>query len=389
MTNDPHNQREPFAGGDIRSRETTADRQQPSRFRWLRLVRWFIGVLLIGGVAFALLATWNRLTEKRSPRDAGRVMTHTETPRVIDIPVGLPEVEAPPENPTTEEKVALGRRLFFDADLSLDRSISCASCHDPEKGWTNGEQFAVGVGGATGTRNTPTILNAAYNRRQFWDGRVRTLEAQALGPIMNPVEMAMPSPEALVDRIREDPEYEELFAAAFPDGITAANVGRALAAFQRTVLAGNTPYDRFQAGDREALSPAARNGLDVFLKKGNCANCHKPPLFTDHLFYNLGVGMEKEDPDVGFYAVTELPTSVGRFKTPTVREVAKTAPYMHDGSISTIAEVVDFYDKGGQPNPNLDRGMRPLRLTDQEKRDLVQFMVEGLSSNTVEGNTAN
>lgn len=379
MSKERHDRNETKAAGDSRPDAAGQNGQRQNRRRWFRNLTWLLILLLIGGAAFALHSSRNR-PPRHATDHPRQVVQHTATPSEVPIPLGLPEVKSPADNPTTAEKVALGRRLFFDENLSRDRSISCASCHDPEKGWTNGERFAVGVGGATGTRNVPTIMNVAFNRRQFWDGRARTLESQALGPILNPAEMAMPSREALIERIQEDPEYEVLFARAFPDGITADNVGRALAAFQRTVLVGDAPYDRFQAGDKQALSPAAQRGMDVFLRKGNCAGCHKPPLFTDNLFYNLGVGMDQEQPDVGFFAVTQLPTSLGRFKTPTVREVAKTAPYMHDGSLATLEEVVEFYDKGGHPNPNLDRDMRRLRLTDQEKRDLVQFMVEGLSS---------
>ena len=298
-------------------------------------------------------------------------------------PFGLPDYYVRPNNPMTHEKVDLGRKLFFDADLSVDRSMSCATCHDPDKGWTNGAAFAKGVSGRMGRRNVPSILNAAYYQSLFWDGRAGSLETQALGPILNPDEMGMPSAQALLERLQQHPEYPELFSIAFEDGLTTTNVAKALASYQRTIVAGNSPYDRFVAGDKNALSPSAQRGLNLFLdrRKTKCIICHEPPTFTTIFYHNLGVGMEEEHPDLGRYEFTNIESNKGFFKVPTMRDVVDTAPYMHDGSIATLEEVMEFYDRGGIPNPHLSKEMRGrLNLTKQEKADLVTFMVEGLTS---------
>lgn len=301
----------------------------------------------------------------------------------LELPDQFPRPLVPDHNPLTGEKIELGRKLFFDEDLSLDRSMSCATCHDPDKAWTNGEQFAIGVTGESGNRNVPTVINAAYYHRQFWDGRVASLESQSLGPLTNPIEMAMPNLEAVLERIREKEEYVTEFQRAFANGLTIGNVARAIAAFERTVLVCDTPYDRYLAGDEHAMSESAVRGLEVFRKQGRCAGCHTEPLLTDNQFYNLGVGMDAKDPDMGRFAVTKLTSNIGRFKTPTLRDVSKTAPYMHDGSIKTLEEVIEIYDKGGTPNPQLSDQVRKLKLSDQEKKDLLQFMVEGLTSEAV------
>ncbi|MCA9216084.1 MAG: cytochrome-c peroxidase, partial [Planctomycetales bacterium] len=279
------------------------------------------------------------------------------------------------------EKIELGRKLFFDKNLSLDRSMSCATCHDPEKGWSNGLQFAVGVTGESGNRNVPTIVNSVYSTRQFWDGRASSLEAQALGPMTNPIEMAMPSIEAVLERIRENEDYVVEFKQAFPDGLSRTNLGRAIASFERTVVVGDTPYDRYMAGDKSAMSESAIRGLEVFRNQGRCTKCHEEPLFMDRQFYNLGVGMDKENPDVGRFAVTNIVSNIGRFKNPGLRNITRTAPYMHDGSIATLEEVIDLYDKGGIANPQLSTdNIRKLKITDVQKKDLLQFMVEGLTT---------
>jgi len=299
------------------------------------------------------------------------------------LPLGLPEYHVPSSNPMTVEKVELGRKLFFDTLLSVDQTMSCATCHDPEKGWSNGEQFALGTNGLPGKRNVPTIVNAAYYRSLFWDGRSGSLEGQALGPIMNAGEMAMPSRQELVDRLAGHDEYPAMFAQAFADGLTANNVARAIACYERTIVAGNSPYDRYVAGDESAMSESAVRGMKLFLdkRKSKCVICHEPPTFTAMFYHNLGVGMDQDQPDYGRFEVTKLESNKGKFKVPTVRDVKDTAPYMHDGSIATLEEVVEFYDKGGIPNRYLSEEMRgKLNLTKQEKQDLVTFMVEGLSS---------
>lgn len=310
-----------------------------------------------------------------------KTQTVDGSPYDLEIPFGLPELKIPKHNPLTSEKVALGKRLFFDKNLSVDRTISCASCHDPQKGWSNGQPFAEGVNGAVGTRHTPSIINVAFNSTQFWDGRAKSLEEQALGPVMNPIEMAMPSEDDLVARLQEDASYVEQFSAAFADGLTADNVAKAIASYERTILAGDLPYDRYKAGDETAMSASAIRGMELFFdkKKGNCGECHKAPMFTDMKFYNTGIGMDKEDPDLGRNLVTKK-AFIGAFKSPSLRQVIHTAPYMHDGSLATLEEVVEFYAKGGFMNPNQAAGVFRLRLSEQDKKDIVQFMVEGLST---------
>jgi cytochrome c peroxidase len=230
---------------------------------------------------------------------------------------------------------------------------------------------SVGVGGATGTRNAPTVLNAAFLQEQFWDGRAATLEEQAKGPLVNPVEMAMPDLAAVEKKVQLLPEYGPLFKSAFGDEkVTIERVAQAIASFERTLITLEAPIDRFVAGDAAAISAAAQRGWDLFNGKARCNTCHGYvgafPLFTDEQYHNLGVGT-----DPGRIAITQEPKDSGAFKTPHLRNVAKTAPYMHDGSEATLAAVIEFYDRGGNPNPNLDGGMLPLALSDAEKADLL------------------
>lgn len=300
-------------------------------------------------------------------------------PALPDIPLGLPPLRLPQDNPLTPEKVLLGQQLYFDTRLSRDNTVSCASCHDPEKGWSNGERFATGVRGQRGGRSAPTIINAAYSRFQFWDGRADGLEEQALGPIQNPIEMDLTLPE-LVQRLNSIPGYKRRFQQVFGTDATPENVAQAIASFERTVLSGGAPYDRFKAGDQTALSAAAQRGMKLFFNKGHCSACHTGASFSDGGFHNIGVGMDDAEPDPGRKAVTGLDGDMGAFKTPTLREIARTAPYMHDGRFATLEEVIDYYDKGGTPNPWLDEEIFPLKLTAEEKSDLATFLREGLAS---------
>ncbi len=294
-------------------------------------------------------------------------------------PRGLSPVPDPIDNRTTVEKVELGRLLYFDKRLSKDGTISCASCHHPKLGFSNGQRFAAGIGGQLGKRNSPTVYNTAYNNEQFWDGRAKSLEEQALGPITNPIEMGNTVPE-LLQVLNQIPEYVEAFQKVFDQPeITEVEVQRAIAAFERTVLTGDSPYDRHKAGVRDALSPAALRGLAVFEGKGGCVVCHLGPNLSDNQFHNLGVGTEAEEPDVGRMELTKRPEDWAKFKTPTLRNLAVTGPYMHDGSFNTLEEVVAIYEKGGIANKNLDPLIRPIALTAEEKADLVTFLKEGLT----------
>jgi cytochrome c peroxidase len=301
----------------------------------------------------------------------------------IAAPLGLPPVPVPADNPLTAETVALGRKLFYDTRLSADATISCASCHNPQFGFSDARKVSVGAGGHAGARNAPTVLNAAYSERQFWDGRAGSLEEQAAGPIANPIEMNQ-AHDACAATIGSIPEYKENFEKAFgPGPVTITKIEKALAAFERTVISGNSAFDRYQfGGDRNALAPAAIRGLAIFRDeaKGNCVTCHTiegtHALFTDGKFHNLGVGMNSEGEltDMGRFEHTKVESDRGAFRTPTLRNIAQTAPYMHDGSLKTLRAVVDFYAGGGNSNPHLDKDMKPLDLTSRERDDLVAFL---------------
>jgi cytochrome c peroxidase len=301
----------------------------------------------------------------------------------IKVPLGLPPLAIPEDNRPTLDTVALGRRLFYDPKVSADHSLSCASCHNPGLGFTDGRAVSIGTANRVGRRNAPTVLNAAYLSSQFWDGRAKTLEEQAAAPISNPVEMNHPHTVFLTE-LNADPGYLATFERAFgPGPITMSKVEKCLASFERTMLSGDSPFDRYEyGGDKNALSAAAIRGLSVFRdpQKGNCGTCHtigdQYALFSDGKFHNLGVGMnaEGELTDLGRYEQTRVEADKGAFRTPTLRNVARTGPYMHDGSEKTLNQVIDFYVGGCNSNPQLDPQIKPLHLTTQEKDDLVEFL---------------
>jgi cytochrome c peroxidase len=293
------------------------------------------------------------------------------------LPLGLKSApEIPSDNPVTDAKVELGKLLYFDKRISADGTVSCANCHDPAKGWTDRAPVSTGIKGQKGGRSAPTVLNSAYMDVQFWDGRAKTLEDQAKGPIQNPLEMGS-THEGTVKRIAGVKGYAPLFKAVFGDEkVDIDRVAKAIATFERTVLTGNSPYDRWQAGDMEAMSEAAVRGHALFNNsaKGNCAICHDGFNFSDSDFHNLGVGLRTAKPDLGRFEVTKLEKDKGAFRTPTLRNLADTAPYMHDGSEKTLEAVVAFYNKGGEKNPHLDGRIHPLGLSPEESADLVAFM---------------
>jgi cytochrome c peroxidase len=305
--------------------------------------------------------------------------------RAIEIkpPLGLPPVPIPADNPMTAQTVALGRKLFYEKKLSADNTVACASCHSLLLGFSDGHRHSTGVGGKVGSRNAPTVVNAAYAHSQFWDGRADSLEAQAAGPIANPIEMNQ-THDISVRKLEADPAYKTAFEQAFgPGAITIRKVEKALASFERTVISGNSPFDRYQfGGDRKALTPAAIRGLAIFTDKtrGNCATCHtieeKFALFTDGKFHNIGAGVNGEGDltDPGRYNESKVEGDHGAFKTPTLRNVAMSAPYMHDGSLKTLKDVVDFYAGGGNSNPYLDKEIKQIKLSGKERADLVEFL---------------
>lgn len=330
-------------------------------------------------------------------------------PLEVELPYGLAaasgQITGLEETPMTRAKIELGRQLYFDPRLSSDQTISCASCHHPDKGWAFDSQFGVGVDGQQGNRNSPVAYNRILSAAQFWDGRAATLEEQAIGPIANPIEMGN-THDFCVECLQGIPGYQVQFQKIFGGDITIESVGKALATFERAIVTGPTPYDYYEVvrnfqqqfpedelkylqedepelyekyaaalKGSEGMSESAKRGREIFFtEKGNCTACHAGANFTDELYHNIGVGMDAEEPDLGRYEVTKEDKDRGAFKTPTIRNIVQTAPYMHDGSQKTLEEVVDWYDQGGHPNPYLSDKMKKLNLTAQEKKDLVEFM---------------
>jgi len=329
----------------------------------------------------------------------------------VQLPLGLSlgqsQMKGLDENPMTRAKIELGRQLYFDPRLSADSTVSCASCHHPQEGFSRHTPTGVGIGGQKGGRNSPTSYNRILSDLQFWDGRAATLEEQAVGPIANPIEMGN-THDATVTKLKEIPGYVAQFESVFPDsGVTIDNVGKAIATFERAIVTGPSQFDyaesfkRFSSMDeldledlkadapevfaeyeslkaaieQDPMSESAARGWDLFFsKRVGCSNCHVGANLADEKYYNLGVGMSADNPDLGRYVVTKEEQDKGAFKTPTIRNVALTAPYMHDGSQATLEEVVEHYNKGGDKNPWLSDKMTPLKLTPQEKIDLVEFM---------------
>lgn len=339
-------------------------------------------------------------------------------------PLGLPPLPVPGDNPQTPGKIALGDKLFNDKRFSSTGKISCATCHDPQKAFTDGPLLtSKGINDLRGTRNAPTVINAAYFSSFFWDGRSPTLEDQAQHPIINPVEMGLKDHEPVLKIVRSDPDYTAAFRKEFakaPEQITMHEVQQAIASFERTIVSGDSPFDRWYFGkERNAMSDPAIRGFDVFMNKGRCVSCHvienDHALFTDNRFHNIGVGINRIQNEVkdfapvflkakadgvdvdkavltnpkaselGRFAVTDSLDEIGSFKTSTLRNVAVTAPFMHDGSLKTLRDVVEHYNNGGitkkedPVNDFLSGGIRPLNLTEQEMTDLVAFL-EALTS---------
>ena len=350
--------------------------------------------------------------------DAAKLSGSSTIQTSQDPLLGLPPVPVPVDNPQTDEKVALGKKLFHDKRFSIDGTVSCANCHSEDKAFTDGLQFSVGHGGLTGTRNAPTVINAAFYQSQFWDGREPDLEGQSKQPFVNPVEGGLGNHEPILEIVRTDPEYKSAFLAVFEvsdQQLTMEHVAKAIASFERTLVSGNSPFDQYYfQGNTDALTDAQVRGLDLFIGNGRCVSCHvieqDQALFTDSRFHNIGIGIndiqnevtplvkafldakytggevdiivltDKKSSELGRFAVTDELTQIGAFKTPTLRNIELTAPYMHDGSLKTLKEVVNHYNNGGvasvddQVNPFLSGGIRPLDLTDEQIDDLVAFM---------------
>jgi len=292
-------------------------------------------------------------------------------PPIPPTPPFLPTLEDPKENPTTPEKVALGYLLFFDKLLSKDRTMSCESCHHPELAWTEGKAVSPKVGGAPNKRNAPTMLNIGYHTSFYWDGRMPTLEAVSKAAWTGQLGA---DPASVATGLNTNATYRAYFIRAFNSPATAENIPMALASFLRALKSGNAPYDKFEKGDKKAVSADAKRGFEVF-RKANCALCHVPPLYTDFQFHNVGVGWDfGEKRDHGRMDHTKDPKDDGKFKTPTLRDIAKTAPYFHDGSVKTLDDAIDFMTGGGHKNPNLDEKLKPAKVSKKDKAALKAFL---------------
>jgi cytochrome c peroxidase len=289
----------------------------------------------------------------------------------LPVPIGLDlYVPAPSDNPITPEKIALGQRLFSERRLSRDGRTACASCHHPDRAFSDGRRVPVGVHRRLGRRNTPSLLNRAYGTAFFWDGRAETLEDQVRMALAGSSDLDMPAVEA-AERLAGDRGYVAAFTGAFGAPVSPDTVVRALATYVRAQLSGSSAFDRFVSGDRTALDHVARDGFALFNGKARCSRCHAGPLLSDEAFHNTGVSWGR---DAGRFEVTGRPEDRGLFKTPSLRNVAVTGPYMHDGSITTLDAVIEFYDRGAGRNRNLDEQIRPLRLSSDERRAVVAFL---------------
>jgi cytochrome c peroxidase len=339
------------------------------------------------------------------PRQLARVAQWSRPLPASGAPAGIDpafwKVLVPVENAVTDARVELGRRLFFEPRLSRDGTVACATCHDASRGFGDRRGTSEGIGGKLGQRNAPTVLNAALFQSQFWDGRAKTLEDQAKLPIVNPIEMGQPNEAAAIAGIKADPQYERAFHAAYGRPVNFADAAAAIAAFERTLIFLDAPFDRFVAGEFSAIPDEAKAGWVLFNGKGRCNSCHQvsssSPLGTDNRFHNIGVAARHRDFEAlakkGLAAlaqnsseeaidrlaletdvVTRNRADIGAFKTSQVRNVGVTAPYMHDGSMSTLWDVVDHYNKGGEVNPYLDGGIEPLALSEREVNQLVSFL---------------
>ncbi len=367
----------------------------------------------IAAITAALLGAVILGAEALPPPGAVRLEVKVEgAPPPDKLPLGIPPelwaLAVPKERAATPQLIALGEKLFNDKRLSADDTVSCATCHEPAKGFDDDLALANGIRKQKTARHSPTIINAVFNQTQFWDGRAKDLEEQALLPIVNPVEMGMKDGAAVTAKLRGIPEYVTEFKKVFGREPSYEDAGRAIGAFERTLIFADAPFDRFIRGDAAAMDAAAKRGWALFNGKARCNACHAgnvvSPVFTDHKFHNIGVAARKQDfvklareaitilrtgdqkqvdelaigspkfTELGRFLVTKNENEVGAFKTPALRDVAVTAPYMHDGSMETLWDVVDHYNKGGIANPFLDGGMQRLGMTESEIDDLVAFL---------------
>lgn len=291
----------------------------------------------------------------------------------LHVPLGLDAraLIIPENNPLTAEKILLGKQLFFDPRWSKTRTVSCSSCHSPQMGWSDDRRLSLDHEGKLTPRHAPTIVNRAFSRLEGWIGHRESTEDLL-------VNLPFTSAEAISQNIAPVIGYQVQFQRVFGTPVTPEGVARAIAAYQRTILSGNSAFDRAQAGDKKALAPAARRGHALFEGKARCVKCHSGPNFTDEGYHNTGIGTDSRNPDLGRFVITKRNVNRSAFKTPTLRDVARRGPYMHDGSLATLRDVIAFYDRGGLPNPHLSPEMARLDLSAREREDLLAFL-ESLS----------
>lgn len=354
------------------------------RARWANFV--WAGISMLSCAALIVLACNQSALAFPNDETDKPVLPKDDLPaniKIDHVPNGFESLpDSPADNPTTEEKAKLGRRLFFDPVLSNDGTVSCASCHQPDHGFASPDAVAIGIGGKKGTRNAPSVLNRAYGKHFSWDGRDDSLEKQVLGPLTNESELGGDL-ETVLTNIRKDSAYVDAFSEVFgaaksgnpQDAITKENIAKAIACFERTLNTGNSKVDRFRSSEYDALSKSARQGMWIFESRGGCWKCHSSSNLTDEEFHNTGVQFGKPNRDLGRMEATKDEKHKFQFKTPSLRDVEHSAPYMHDGSVKTLREVVEFYNKGGAPDdPLLDDQMKSLNLTEEEVGFLVDFL---------------
>jgi len=381
-----------------------------------------LACLIAGGCAGStgeaeLHGATQRMTRKAPPIPKAGALAQPKAPRQIGVPDGAVGAAIPPDNPQTPEKIALGQKLFFDGRLSADKSVACSTCHDPARAFTDARPVSIGIHGHTGQRNAPTILNALFNKTQFWDGRAKTLEEQAALPIVNSMEMGQPSLDAAVARIAAIGEYQRAFRRVFGGPPNGPDLLRAIASYERTQLAFDSPFDRYISGNKNAIDASATRGWIVFNTRGRCNKCHAltedkrdVTNFTDNDFHNIGIGIirhnvvalvrqaqqlvnsgdsaaidnaaiQTEMSALGRFLISKKESDIASFKTPNLRNVLVTGPYFHDGSQETLWDVVDHYNKGdGLHNPYLDEDIQPLALKESDIDDVVAFLASLTSS---------
>src|SRR5882724_2876633 len=362
--------------------------------------------------------TLSTKTAAQPPIPKAGPLAQPRSPQQVGLPVDQTRAVIPPDNLQTPEKIALGQKLFFDGRLSADGSVACASCHNPERAFTDGKPTSTGIHGRLGQRNAPTILNALYNKTQFWDGRAKTLEDQAALPIVNSIEMGQPNLNAAVARVASVGEYQQAFSQVFGRPTSGPDILRAIASYERSLVSFNSPFDRFIAGDKNAIDDAAQRGWELFNTRGRCNKCHAltedkrdVTNFTDNDFHNIGIGIIRHNvvalarqaeqlinsgdaaaidraaiqtdmSALGRFLISKKEPDIASFKTPNLRNVMVTGPYFHDGSQETLWDVIDHYNKGaGLQDPFLDQDIQPLALTESDIDDLVAFMASLTSPN--------